>query len=680
MGTGYFTITLASEFALPPNLVVPEIMRTYWWQACATWAANPGKTDWRTAYWTSQPSEKRVLTGLGVWMNATNFSLSKGLDLFQLPMYVCWLGTRSITVPADMTTGDRAITVDLRREWDLRETNAIGVGNDGFAGFDPDAGLDRKTQFLMGPALPVDPARETAALQFGWTRHVANSSDSELQSKGLVPAGTWDTRFVRNSIVSLTGVDSGWDTGLIVFGLQLNTRINDQEWTSFAMAYMQSAAPRGGNRDLNYWSGHVADTEEATRILNSIDSRWTDPDFSTQPLERGGPTNYAAIFILMRGTMTEQQMAANDKVARTITNPGTVISVAHMGPMGFNTVDYYKGGAAHVIAVNEFMNLPRAVSPTPEGYQFPAPLWTSYATDPDGYYTANRNSELERLLGGGGLIATDSGSGGRRYFEFTSPSTLKNASRKAHEWKVTVAEPGNTFGVPKWSAKKPVQDSDGVCAATSPGTLNDAADIAYNPARFKSQGVRVNDTLRIMKCTSVACTVRTYTVQSALSETQLQITTTWLAADSGLGSRRYFVWRKTGAAPLDRKKGECVIDQWFGGGPGDYACKNNTFVQIEGPVKSFANIRVHIPALTPGYATLSGTTGYIPDLYDGIDPTGTLTPKAKQLEWSISMSAMNTGLAIYGGLGLFDWNNQNFVRVETKVELNTQESFFYQTL
>ncbi|OGP60448.1 MAG: hypothetical protein A2V67_11830 [Deltaproteobacteria bacterium RBG_13_61_14] len=664
---------LGLEFALPPNLVTPEIYRTYWWQACATWTANPGKTDWKSYYWTSQPSERRVMMVFGVYANASNFSLAGGLDLFQFPMYVCWLGTQSITVPANILTGDRTLTVNLRREWDLREQV------DGFTPTDPDPLLDRRTQFLVGPALPVDPAREQAALQFSWIRRVANASDSELQQKGLVPAGTWDKRFVRNSITSLMGVDSGWSTGMIVFGLQLNTRINDHEWTSFAMAYMQSTTPRGGNRDLRYWSGHTADSEESTRILNSIDSRWTDPDFSTQPLERGGPTNYAAIFIMMRGGMLEQKMAARDKVARTITNPGTIISVVHAGPMGFNTVDYYQGGTAHLIAVNEFMNVPRAISPTPEGYQFPGPQWTSYTADPDGYYTNNRNSELERVLTGGGLIATDSASGNRRYFEFTSPSTLKNASRKAHQWKMTVAEPGMTFGMDKWSAKKPVQDSDGVCANTSPGTLNDNLDIAYNPARFKTQGVRSGDALRIMKCTTTGCTVRTYTVQSALSETQIQITADWLGADSGLGSRRYFVWRRTGATPLDRKKGECVIDQWFGGGPGDYACKSNTFMQIEGAVKSFANIRVHIPALTPGYATLSGTTGYIPDLYEGIDPTGTLTPKAKQLEWAVSMSAMNTGLAMYGGLGGFDWNNQDFVRVETKVQLNVQEGWFYQT-
>jgi hypothetical protein len=127
------------------------------------------------------------------------------------------------------------------------------------------------------------------------------------------------------------------------------------------------------------------------------------------------------------------------------------------------------------------------------------------------------------------------------------------------------------------------------------------------------------------------------------------------------------------------KKGECIINTWFGGGPDTNVCKSNQFWQAYGPVTSLANIRVHIPSVVAGATTLAGTTGVIPDLYDGIDPTGVTTPKAKQLEWFVTMSAYNTGAAMYGGLGTFDWNNQIFLRSDSGVEINAQDSFYYQT-
>jgi hypothetical protein len=161
----------------------------------------------------------------------------------------------------------------------------------------------------------------------------------------------------------------------------------------------------------------------------------------------------------------------------------------------------------------------------------------------------------------------------------------------------------------------------------------------------------------------------------------LTITGAWLAADNNTTSRRYWVFRRSaGVGNLASKKGECVINQWFGGAPGWNVCKSNTFWQSYGPITgTAATMRVHIPEVTPGYTVLSGSTGYIPDLYDGIDPTGATTPKAQQLEWSINMSALNTGASMYGGLGAFDWNNQRFTTVDTKVEMNASDGFYYQT-
>jgi len=447
------------------------------------------------------------------------------------------------------------------------------------------------------------------------------------------------------------------------------------------VGYFQSTAAKVGNRNLSYWSTSP-DTEVVSRVLPSINSRWTDPDASADltPLERGGQTNYKAIITLARGSFQESKESVHDKVVRHLTNPGRVVTVTHVGPL--DSATYYQGGASHIVYVSEFMNLPVAVSPTPEGYNFPAPQWSSTtgASSPQ-----NRNSELERLLtvSATNNVQFDSDSNNRRYFEFTSPTAMLNTLRQAHTWRLSVAEPGLMTvagaAVDKWSAKKPVADSNGWCDSGNPGNFYD--NDAYQPARFVSQGVHANDGLRIMKCAAAgACTARNYTVQTVLSETQLRITTTWLTADAGTVSRRYWVFRRSaGTGNLASKKGECVIDQWFGQGPGDYVCKSNSFWQAFGPVTNTANIRVHIPAVTSGATTLSGSTGYIPDLYDGIDPTGASTPKAQQLEWNISLSACNTGASMYGGLGVFDWNNQNFIVVDQRTELSAEDSFFYQT-
>jgi len=641
-------------------------MRVNWTHPCDTWANNAGVLSWKQIYYTSMAGENRVLMALGAYANATNFSLatvSAGLDLFAFPIYACWLGTWTVPIPAGATTADQNVVIaPSGREFDLREPM------DNFT-YNPDTGLDRRTILTVGPQLPVDPARDRSLLRLGWLRRVANASDSEL-------GANWDRRFVRNGVVTLTGADTGWSTGLVVFGLQLNPKINDLEFTNFQLGFMASTGTKMGSADRRYYTG--VDTEVVSRTLPSVNSRWTDSQLDLRPLDRCpgancGPTNYAALVIVMRGAFIEEKVDQHDHIAGSFSNPGLVISVAHMGPVDSTT--YYVGGTGHQIAVNEFLNMPVAVSPAPEGYNYPGDPWSSYVGDGE-RSAVNRNSELERNenVASGHVIQTESG---RKYFEFSNPTAMAITNRRGHTWRLTVGEAGTLpGGTEKWSAKRPVRDTDGYINASNQFLDNDAT----SAARFQSQGVTANDRLRIVECGKAgACTVRDYTVLSVLSETHLTITTAWNVADQGAFYRRYYIFRHagvgTGSGTLADKVGECAIDQWYGGGPGGYPCVLNNFWQAQGPVIGTSNIRVHVPVWTPGAATLGGVTGVIPDLWDGLDSTGA-NRKHRTLEWAVSISAMNTAAAASGGLGrAFDWNNQDFIVVDTKPGINSQDGF-----
>jgi len=72
-------------------------------------------------------------------------------------------------------------------------------------------------------------------------------------------------------------------------------------------------------------------------------------------------------------------------------------------------------------------------------------------------------------------------------------------------------------------------------------------------------------------------------------------------------------------------------------------------------------------------------TGYIPDLWDGLDPTG-VDRLSKTLQWNAIVVSMNTGSFTQGGLGRgFDWNNQDFIIVDQKPALISTDSFLCQT-
>jgi hypothetical protein len=120
-------------------------------------------------------------------------------------------------------------------------------------------------------------------------------------------------------------------------------------------------------------------------------------------------------------------------------------------------------------------------------------------------------------------------------------------------------------------------------------------------------------------------------------------------------------------------RGQCIIDEMYGAGPEGYFCKPNSFWKAAGPVVGVGNIRAWVPAVTPGAATLNGTTGFRPDLWEGTNTAGT------QLEWHWSLIVYNT--ANYNGGGVwaaaplgFDWNNQQWRATDTSQQFDSSDS------
>jgi len=631
-------IDVPVKAALPPNLLIPELRRVDYNAGCQGWATNPGVYGWEYNVWNNGMYEN--LMSLGVYLNATNFSITGGLDLFAFPLYVTALGFSGITVPGDLT-GDPIVPVgnavgfqyDIREQW-----NSTPLG------YDPDGGVDRKILIAIDDQLPVDPGRRDATLRSGSYR-VPNLSDSSL-------GAGWDTRFYRKNIIVATGADFGVAAGLGVTGLSLSIMIDDPSFTIFAVGYIQSTGSVMGTRNLTYWSGGGGNTDVVSAEHASVSTNWSDPpgtniDFA--PIDTGGPSNYSSIAVLTRGMVTDGLESdpgfSGGGLAFSLDMtfaPGSIVSVWHVGPP--------EAGGNETIEVNDWLNITEAITPSPDNYIYPAPQWANTLS---GSNPANRNGELWyiRTTGADDIIPIDGADPwARRYFEFTRPTMMNASGRTIHMWQLALnwdsTQTGDdgvsTVGMVNEmiSVKTKVYSTRGQTDAT--GTiLNDAN------GTFLTQGVAPGDNLRSQTrkyrggCGWPAGT--SHVITAVNSETQLEVAG-GICAGANATNFKYDVARVL-------PRGECAIDESWGGGPTDYACKANAFWNALGPANS-ATQTVHVPALTPGPATLNGVTGFIPTFWDNIGGT------TEQVYWTRTFLVLSTGVVTEGGLGgPFDYNN-----------------------
>jgi len=313
--------------------------------------------------------------------------------------------------------------------------------------------------------------------------------------------------------------------------------------------------------------------------------------------------------------------------------------------------------------------MPTAVAPGPDLYIYPAPQWADTLVASS---AVNRNSELWRVRtvdvsGGSDDLPWD---GSRYYFEFTRPTFTYATTRAVHTWSVTLAESATWTGPDgpsavgmreKDSAKTKVVGTNGVCAG--------ANTFMASGEKFITQGVAVGDTLWINSRKEGVMNYR-YSITGVLGQTTLT-----LDEDFGMGGLdpgcSGVAFRVIRANP----SGECMIDELFGGGPGGYDCKTNSFWKIRGPVIGAGNITAHIPNLVPGPATFYGESGVIPNLWDGMSLGG-----SAQLEWTMSVIVYNTSMELWGLGGPFDWNNHDIAGVDLLTEQASMETFmcYYQ--
>jgi hypothetical protein len=633
---------------LPPNLLLPELRRANWAgnSACTAYATNPGIYRFET--WAYNPGVYENVWTLGAYANATNISFAGGLDLLGFPIYTCGMGMYGVTTPSNLT-GDPITAIGTNAGWryDLRESWGAFTG----LGYDPDTMVNRKVLYSVYGRLPQDPARTNATLLHG-TYRLPQLTDSAL---GM----GWDTRFYRKNVGIIGGADFGLAAGIGITGLALNTLIDDPNFTIFQQGYYQSTAPKFGNRDLRMWSGG-AGSQTVSSVQSGVNSTWTDPsgtNIDWTAIESGGPTNYAAIVLITRGSLTDGRssdsalpviplgfhMSLNSGYA-----PGSIVGVWHVGPS--------EAVGNETIPINDFLNMPTTLTQLRDEYRYPAPQWSNTIW---GSQPVNRNGELWRIktAGAGDTIPKDASS--RYYFQFTRPTMLFAAGRTIHQWQVSLDETADFTGyggvsayqlVPKFSIKSRVEGTRGATSG-----LNQFQDVF---ARFINQGVAVNDKLWI-NSRIYAVLNRRVNITSVASNTMLVTADTWGAAGTlpaGVVNVNYRVIRAT-------RRGECIIDEYYGGGPDGYTCKSNAFWTATGPATS-ANIRVLVPTVTEGARTLNGVTGYVPSFWEGL-------ANGNELKWTYSVMVFNTGAMTQGGLGgAWDWNNWD----TRKEELATQHA------
>ncbi len=688
-------IDYVTKTALPSLLVAPELIRSQWDNACADWNANPGKYTFVTR--TNRPAESMPLMVVGAYANGTNFSLSAlsgGLNLFIFPIYVCGLGIHEISAltSLDPPTGDTTIHIgNANLEIDLRELWVDPDHGDSVnppVGYDPDSGVDKRITVSLQPVLPIDPARRDAQLAPGVNRRVANATDSEIESKYASTYGmasdTWDKRFVRNNVIMLNGAFVGFQEGLAVFGLSLAPEIDDAEFTMFQIGYLASSAPPGstdsrivGYSDWRYWSTST-DSERISREFTFAPSTNNgDTTIVWTALENGGNVNYATLEVIYRG------LTVGDGKGGSYEEPGMSIRVTHVGPIeSYSDTITSNGYSTKAHFVERYLELPEPISPGPDVYYYPAPQWNKTV----GQIPINRNSELRRQFTydtgtyPDKLIQRDSNDPwNRRYFKFTVPGFVPAGSESPDMWYFEV----NTAPHKLYSAKRGPYGEVERSTHLSPGSPNVLT--GTTDERFDTLGVDSGDFLELG---DTGNHYYTFTIDSVIGHRTIRFfgsVPTDITSDATV---KYFVYYR------QNPKGECPIDEWYGsgapytgsltnvnGGKGG-GCQPIKFWSGVGPIPEGAtSIMFHIPEVTPGYTTLNGVTGYIPDFWDGLTSNpyfGNTSWFPARLEWLASIININSGPVAQGGIGgPLDWNNQNFWQTELSINYNGQDAWFF---
>jgi hypothetical protein len=690
--------------ALPVNFLVPELIRKNWQIPCSDFTTNPSMSNYQVWSWT--PGEWRVVWALGAFVNAADFSLSGNLDLFGFPIYGCAVGMHGIGISQSLRTAPYSQSINLLADFerDYREK----WDNDPL-GIDSDPGVDRKVLLEVDPgAIPIDPARLNARTTLVY-RH-PNLSDSELNTK--LGIDDQDLHFYRKGILIATGADYGPQIGMGIVGLALNPKIDDAEFTMFAVGYFQSVAnQRMGYRDLRMWANSSTDSEVVAAQHAESSSAWPDvvwgdTHLNYKPLDNGtGPTNYAAIIALSRGGFLESTTSdlttdpSSTLTISTYFNPGSLVSVWHIGDP--NAV------GNEVIAATDFLNLPQAISPVPNEYIYPAPQWSSTVNGSNPY---NRNAEMwpDRTVTAANALQHEIYKGFDRYYvEFTRTGMYRNTAKSTPDlWTTSLAESGiktldgtTIVGFTnKRSAKSRVGSLKGVAVGTTGGVFRDMPQVTdqvpawkitpYRLQRFTLVGINPGDSLKI-KSFKGACETRLY-ILNVINDTDLRVSVdgvnpvNWtsvggaetrnprtLAAKtcnlSNFTNLRYYVIRRDW-------RGECKIDDWYAGADRG-SCKDSTFWGAEGAGAGSGNIRVHVPHVvsTPSlYTATDGSTGIVPDLWDGLSSF-----HGTELNWSYSVVIYNSAAVTAGGMGRkFDFNNRDMIFEDPKQIQTSSDSKF----
>ncbi len=721
-GTGRDDARYPAKTALPPNLLAPEIIREDWNTPCDDWSVNPGITDFTMHFY--DPGQYRVLWSIGLYANGGPFNLTV-FDLYSFPFYTCALGWRGYTVPSGLSSGNQTDSVGTDLAWsnanggiDLREDYTDTEGNNQKAesiygdpwqegdtrytqqlGYDADGTYDRKVLMTLTSDLPIDPGRRDANMRSGATPSHTYKLPNISEETDI--GGDFDQRFYRANQILLMGADLNVERGMGVTGLSLfNAHIDDVEFTTFQVFYMQSTgAPMMGNRDIQFWAGgnnpwgDAVGTPTDSLVVSkehvNLASAWgevSDTQGNTLNLtsrNQGGPTLYAGIFALSRGKhlyhrKDDRSMSGEVSFGQPDFHPGSVLSVYNMTEPENTTA----------LEATDFMLMPEAIEPDPDQYLYPGIQWAGTAGESS---PIQRNSEMIRdrtieTSETGRIIPSD---GSRLYFKWTAKGVWKNSARDYDTWNVslresgieTVAADGSTYSGwrRKWSAVSKIESKYGRCSGSTfyddPSTTDNWHYHAYRPyigPMFQDQGVAGGDDL-VINSRKHTCLDTTVTISSVDANNQLTLNTACADICGGLDGDhdiRYKVERK--GTPL----GECIINEWYGGGPGSYHCKANTFWEAEGP-NIGSTVTVHLPEPASGSRTLSdgaggNITAYVPDIWDGISPSQNV-----QLEWGYNTLVFNTSDYTTGGMGhAFMYSNRDFIENERTIEYNSSDSAY----
>ena len=304
-------------------------------------------------------------------------------------------------------------------------------------------------------------------------------------------------------------------------------------------------------------------------------------------------------------------------------------------------------------------------------------------------------------------MPTDALKWNRYYVEFTRTGEFKNLARTTPDvWLTSLKEsPLLTLDrttITGWRykpyARTPIESTGGRDArnidtkggqATGVGVFSNvidvnafvtAAKVPFRQERWTHQGVQAGDSL-VIHSRKTNCDAR-LTICLVNSDSQITVAespalcasvtyvnwttlscTPWVNSSTPSGTPRpvnilnvlHIRYRIVRQKP----RGELAADDWYNG--------PNTFWEAEGPGAGSGNVRVHVPTVTPGAATLNGATGYIPDIMDGM-------AAATQLEWEYGAVIFSTDANTIGGMGRkFNYNNRDFAWEWTKIKFRATD-------